>query len=173
MRGKISIDAVATIIALFLAVCVIIYSSGRRAATIDHTLEEIKNNTEKLSQTPLILQEIKKNTDKLPEMAVHTKAMFERSMSAIILSEMGKEANPHDLPVCIKLLPEELRNEIDRLIKENPDKSEDDLTAILVRELDFSFILKISEERKVSFDKCLKNLGSYAKNKKVAFSKSQ
>lgn len=171
MKGKVALETIIGIstgaLGILLMIFSIVYTRGFSSSSMIKTLEAIEKNTEKMPQTNLLLEGIQKNTDRLPEMAICISVIFERAISEPIRTEIEKGANPKLLPVCKKLLPEEVRNKIDRIVRENINRSAADLTAILIRELDFSQLLKVVKENNISIDKCLQNLGNYAANIRI------
>lgn len=137
------------IIGLLIPIFGIVWNAGATLTTISSTLDRIKGDTGKISSV-----------------TTNIKILLDRSNREYIQKQLKRENNPHTLKVCEKMIPDEIKEEIQNILKENIDISVEDLSYLLDAKMDYNLILHKAQEKNIPFDKYLDYITAYAINLK-------
>lgn len=148
--AKIHYSSFISIAALILAASVAIWGFGWGASA---EFAKITN----------LLETLVKNTEPIPKMAFQVNTIYEITISSTLKKELGNPADPAIKPTCERLLPEDIKKQIQNIVTENKDKPKADIADLLVSKLNFELIWNISKEKNVPFNKYLKIIGAYAR----------
>jgi len=114
-----------------------------------------------LTTISITLDRIKEDTGKIPDMATNIKILLDRSNREYIQNQLKRKNNPH-IKVCEKMIPDEIKEEIQNILKENIDISLEDLSYLLDAKMDYNLILNKAQEKNIPFDKYLDYITAYA-----------
>lgn len=137
------------VIGLLISILVIAWNAGATLSTISSTLDRIKEDTGKISNV-----------------AINIKILLDRSNREYIQNQLERKQNPHTIKVCEKMIPDEIKEEIQNILKENIDISVEDLSYLLDAKMDYNLILNKAQEKNIPFDKYLDYITAYAINLK-------
>jgi len=154
------------IIGLLIPIFGIVWKAGATITTISSTLDRIKEDTGTLDRIKEDTGTISSVATNINIVATNIKVLLDRSNREYLLKQLKRENNPHTLKVCEKMIPDEIKEEIQNILKENIDISEEDLSYLLDAKIDYNLILNKAQEKNIPFDKYLDYITAYAINLK-------